>query len=76
MELITLNDIDMNKDVTIFLNLESDRKWISDVVKGKRWVQGVKLARGNNSSGRLEFKRSMTNLLVLSVFVRMIWIEI
>ena len=76
MELVTLTDIDMNKDVTIFLNLESDRKWISDVVKGKRWVKYQKLVRGSNSSGRLEFKRSMTNLLVLSVFVRMIWIEI
>ena len=76
MELVTLTDNDMNKDVTIFLNLESDRKWISDVVKGKRWVKYQKLVRGSNSSGRLEFKRSMTNLLVLSVFVRMIWIEI
>ena len=76
MELVTLTDIDMNKDVTIFFNLESDRKWISDVVKGKRWVKYQKLVRGSNSSGRLEFKRSMTNLLVLSVFVRMIWIEI
>ena len=73
MELVTLTDIDMNKDVTIFLNLESDREWISGIVKGK-W--GSQSKREVNSSGRLESKRSVANLSVLSVFVRMIWIEI
>ena len=76
MELVTLTDNDMNKDVTIFLNLESDRKWISDVVKGKRGVKYQKIVRGNNSSGRLESKRSMTNFFALLIFARMIWIEI
>ena len=60
----------------IFLNLESDRKWISDVVKGKLGVKYQKPARGNNSSGRLESKRSIANLFVLLIFVKMIWIEI
>ena len=71
MELVTLTD--MNKDVTIFLNLESDREWISGIVKVK---SGSQSKREVNSSGRLESKRSVANLSVLSVFVRMIWIEI
>ena len=73
MELVTLTDNDMNKDVTIFLNLEKDKKWISGIVKGK-W--GSQSKREVNSSGRLESKRSVANLFVLSVFVTMIWIEI
>ena len=73
MELVTLTDIDMNKDVTIFLNLESDREWISGIVKVK---SGSQSKREVNSSGRLESKKPLANLLVLSVFVRMIWIEI
>ena len=73
MELVTLTDNDMNKDVTIFLNLEKDKKWISGIVKGK-W--GSQSKREVNSSERLESKRSVANLSVLSVFVTMIWIEI
>ena len=63
----------LNKDVTIFLNLEKDKKWISDIVKGKR---GSQSKREDNSSGRLEPKRPMANFIVLSVFVKMIRGEI
>ena len=58
MELVTVTNNYLNKDVTIFLNLEKDKKWISDIVKGKR---GSQSKREVNSSERLESKRSVAN---------------
>ena len=62
--------------MTIFLNLETDSKWISDVVNGNWLVKYQRKETENNSSGRLEFPRSGANLFVSLIFIGIIWIEI
>ena len=76
LELVTLTDNDKNLDVTIFLNLESDKKWISNIVEGRRCAKNQRTETENNSSVRLEFGRSGANLFVSLIFLTMIWIEI
>ena len=76
LELVTLTDNDRNIDVTIFLNLESDKKWISNIVEGKRGAKNQSTETENNSSVRLEVGRSGANLFVSLIFLTMIWIEI
>ena len=81
LELVTLTDNDRNIDVTIFLNLESGKNWIWNIVNGKSksHILDAKYHRKetkNNSSGRLEFERSWANIFVSLIFVTIICIEI
>ena len=74
LELVTLTDNDRNIDVTIFLNLESGKNWISNIVNGKSKSHRKEME--NNSSGKLEFDRSGANIFVSLIFVTIIFIEI
>ena len=72
---------DKNIDVTIFINLESGKKWISNIVNGKSksYILDAKSHRKemeNNSSGKLKFERSGANIFVSLIFVTIICIEI
>ena len=74
LELVTLTGNDRNIDVTIFLNLESGKNWISNIVNGKSKSHRKEME--NNSSGKLEFDRSGANIFVSLIFVTVICIEI
>ena len=75
LELVTLTDKDRNIDVTIFLNLESGKNWITNIVKGNHGAKYQRKETENNSSGGLEFDRSGANIFVTLIFVIIIWIE-
>ena len=75
LELVTLTDNDRNIDVTIFLNLDSGKEWISNIVNGNRGAKSERTETENNTSGKLEFERSWANLFVLLIFVTIICIE-
>ena len=72
LELVTLTDNDRNIDVTIFLNLDGGKEWISNIVNGNR----ERTETENNSSRKLEFERSGANLFISLIFVTIICIEI
>ena len=76
LELVTLTDKDRNIDVTIFLNLDGGKEWISNIVNGNRGAKSQRTETENNSSGKLEFERSGANLFVSLIFVTIICIEI
>ena len=81
LELVTLTDNDRNIDVTIFLNLESGKNWISNIVNGKSksHILDTKSHRKemeNNSSGKFEFEGPGANVFVSLIFVTIICIEI
>ena len=76
LELVTLTDKDRNIDVTIFLNLDGGKEWISKIVNGNRGAKSQRTKTENNSSGKLEFGRSGVNLFVLSIYVTIICTEI
>ena len=69
-------DKDRNTDVTIFLNLDSGKEWISNIVNGNRGAKSQRTETENNSSGKLEFERSGANLFVGLIFVTTICTEI
>ena len=69
LELVTLTDNDRNIDVTIFLNLDGGKEWISSIVNGNRGAKSQRTETENNSSGKLEFERSGANLFVALIFV-------
>ena len=66
LELVTLTDKDRNIDVTIFLNLDGGKEWISKIVNG---AKSQRTETENKSSGKLEFERSGANLFVALIFV-------
>ena len=72
LELVTMTDSDRNIDVTIFLNLESDKKWISNIIEGKHGAKNERTETENNYSLRLEFGRSSANLFISLIFLTMI----
>ena len=77
LELVTLTDKDRNIDVTIFLNLDGGKEWISNIVKGNRGAKSQRTeTENNNSSGKLEFERSGAYLFVSLIFVTIIFIKI
>ena len=76
VELVTLTDKDRNIDVTIFLNLDGGKEWISKIVNGNHGAKSQRTETENNSSGKLEFERSGANLFVSLIFVTIIFIEI
>ena len=76
LELVTLTDNDRNIDVTVFLNLDSGKEWISNIVNGNRGTKSQRTEAENNSSGKLEFERSGANLFVSLIFITIICIEI
>ena len=76
LELVTLTDKDRNIDVTIFLNLDGGKEWISNIVNGNRGAKSQRTETETNSSGKLELERSGANLFVSLIFVTTICTEI
>ena len=69
LELVTLTDKDRNIDVTIFLNLDGGKEWISNIVNGNHGAKSERTETENSSSGKLEFERSGAKLFFLLIFV-------